>query len=57
MTHAVTKISSVFFVTLLRKEIWFTFLWFMQQVLGASESFQIDFLILCTARNGHVWER
>ena len=57
MTHTVTKIGSMFFVTLLRKRIWFTFLWFVQQVSVASESVQVDFMILCTAHNGHVWVR
>ena len=45
MTHTVTKIGSMFFVTLVRKRIWFTFLWFVQQVSVASESVQIDFMI------------
>ena len=57
MTHTVTKIGSLFFVTLVRKRIGFTFLWFVQQVSVASESVQVDFMILCTAHNGHVWVR
>ena len=51
------KLVQCFFVTLVRKRIWFTFLWFVQQVSVASESVQIDFMILCTAHNGHVWVR